>query len=102
MAMNQANDSQVAVTDATTTYTVTAADYSVLCNAAGGAFTVTLPPAAQNDRRVLQIKKTDATVNAVTIDGNASELVEDATTQRLLYQGENLMLACDGAQWWVL
>jgi hypothetical protein len=102
MAMNQANLVGVAVTEVTGTYSVQVADYSVLCDATGGAFSVTLPPAASSDQRVLQVKKIDASANAVTIDGYSSELVEDAATQALVLQGENLMLACDGVQWWVL
>lgn len=102
MAMNQANDSQVAVVTVTAAYSVLAADYSVLGDATSGAFSVTLPPSAGSDRRVLQVKKIDASANAVTVDGYASELVEDATTQALTLQGENLMLVCDGTQWRVL
>lgn len=100
--MNQANNSAVAVVTVTAAYSVQAADYSVLGNATGGAFSVTLPPSASSDRRVLQVKKIDASANAVTVDGYASELVEDATTQPLTLQGENLMLVCDGTQWRVL
>ena len=102
MAMNQANDSQVAVTTVTGAYVVTAADYSILGDATGGALSVTLPPSASSDRRVLQVKKIDASANAVTVDGYESELVEDAATQALTLQGENLMLVCDGTQWRVL
>ena len=102
MAMNQANDSSVAVTTVTGAYAVKAADYSVLANATGGAFSVTLPPSASSDRRVLQVKKINASANAVTVDGYLGELVEDAATQALTLQGENLMLVCDGTQWRVL
>lgn len=86
----------------TTTYTVVDTDHVVKCDAGGGAWTVTLPPAGANTGRLIHIKKTDSSANRITIDGNASELVEDATTQQLIYQGENLMLQCDGTQWWVL
>lgn len=102
MAMNQANDSAVAVTTVTGSYAVTAADYSVLVNATSGALSVTLPPAASSARRILHVKKIDASVNPVTVDPNGSEQIEDATTQRLLRQGDNLMLACDGTAWRVL
>lgn len=82
-------------------YTALSSDNVILCDASGGAFTVTLP-AASLTGKLLHIKKIDSSLNAVTIDGNASELVEDAVTQALVRQGENLMLMSDGTQWWVL
>lgn len=86
----------------TTTYTVADTDHVVKCDATSAAFTVTLPPAGAQTGRLLHIKKVDSSANRITIDGNASELVEDAVTQQLIYQGENLMLQSDGTQWWVI
>ena len=86
----------------TTPYSVTAADYAVLVDATAGAITVDLPAAADADRRVLHVKKTDSSANAVTIDASGAETIEDATTQSLVLQGESLMLMSDGTQWWVL
>lgn len=86
----------------TANYTVAAGDHMIKCSASGGAFTITLPAAASHPGRLIHIKKTDASINAVTIDGNGSELVEDAVTQQLLLQGESLMIQSDGTQWWVI
>ena len=83
-------------------YLATINDHMIRCDATAAAFTVTLPAVATSTGLILHIKKVDATANVVTIDGNASELVEDALTQTLLLKGENLMLQCDGSQWWVL
>jgi hypothetical protein len=91
-----------AVVAKTANYTATINDHVIKCSASGGAFTITLPAASTATGLLLHIKKTDSSANRITIDGNASELVEDAVTQQLIYQGENLMLQCDGSQWWVL
>ncbi len=83
-------------------YTVAAGDHVVRADATSGLRTITLPAAASHSGRIIHIKKVDSSVNAVRIDGNLSELVEDATTQDLLLQGENLMLQCNGTGWDVL
>jgi hypothetical protein len=89
-------------TTKTTSYTATAEDYTIRCNAVGASMTVNLPAAASSTGLIYNIKKVDSSANFVRIDGNASELVEDATTQDLLRQGENLMIHCNGTSWDVL
>ena len=65
----------------TTTYTATATDHTLLGDATGGAFTITLPVAApvlpltaatsQHNGRIYAVKKIDSTGNAVTIAGSS-------------------------------
>lgn len=74
----------------------------VLCNATGGAFTVTLPAAVDNPGRRYYIKKIDSSANAVTIDGNAAETIDEATTQILRDQYATLAIVSDGSEWWIL
>jgi len=82
-------------------YTVTAADGLVKCDTSGGAFTVTLPAAASSAGQKVTIKKTNIELNAVTIDGNASETIDGATTIKLVYRYESVTLHCDGSNWYV-
>lgn len=65
----------------TANYTVTANDHTIECDATSGAITLTLP-AVSGARAGTQytLKKTDASANAVTFDGNASETIDGATT----------------------
>lgn len=91
-----------APTAKTTTYTGLAGDETVACDATGGAFTVTLPPAAGLAGKVLTIKKTDASANAVTVDGNAAETIDGATTKTLTKQHEALVIVSNGTNWLVL
>lgn len=86
----------------TANVTLTATDYFVPCNATGGAFTVTLPAASGNTGLTYVIKKTDSSFNAVTIDGNASETIDGATTTTLNTQYEAVTIACDGTNWQIL
>jgi len=80
-------------------YTVGDGDSHLDMDASSGAVTVTLPEAASSRGRVLFVKKTDSSSNAVTIDGNGSETVDGATTQDLFLQYECLQVICDGTGW---
>lgn len=77
----------------TTTYTATTEDDVILVNDAAGSFTLTLPPAAQWIGKVITVKKTNASSNRVTIDGNAAETLDGKLTRGLAgqYQGYDLM-----------
>lgn len=55
--------------------------------------------ASGNSGKKLVIKKTDTSVNAITIDGNASETIDGSTTTTLNTQNECLVIICDGTNW---
>lgn len=84
----------------TTTYTALASDV-LLCDATGGAFTVTLPAAATVSGQSISVKKTDVSANAVTVDGNGAETIDGATTLSLATQYTAVTLWSDGTSWWV-
>lgn len=86
----------------TAAYTATSIDFLILCDATSAAFSVTLPAAADNKGKLLAIKKTDASVNAVTIDGNASETIDGATTVSLGSQYSSRLLMSDGLSNWAV
>lgn len=81
----------------------TAADDDVILgDASGGAFSVGLPAAASSAGQVYTIKKTDSGGNAVTVDANASETIDGATTKALSAQYKYITIVCDGATWWII
>jgi hypothetical protein len=86
----------------TTTYSATTADYILLADATGGAFSITLPAVATSSGCVLHVKKIDASGNAVTLDGNASETIDGATTLAMSTQYQSYSIACNGSAWYVL
>jgi hypothetical protein len=90
------------VASKTAAYTATADDRVILCDATSAAFTVTLPAAASSTGVVFYIKKIDSSANAVTIDGNGSETIDDATTQLLSSQYDCLTVHCDGTEWYII
>ena len=86
----------------TAAYTATDRDQTILCNAGSGAFTVTLPAAQGISGRIYRIKKTDSGGNAVTVDGNASETIDGATTNVLSSQYDVVEIQADGVNWHVI
>jgi hypothetical protein len=92
----------VATASKTAAYTITGSDSTVLCDATAGAFSVTLPAASGAIGRVFTVKKTDASVNAVTIDANGSETIDGELTIPLLYQSESVTVQSNGTTWFVL
>jgi hypothetical protein len=83
----------------TTTYTAVPGDI-IPCDATGGAFTVNLP-AASGVVQSISIKKTDASINAITIDGNGAETIDGAATRLLSTQYEAVTLWSNGTNWLV-
>ena len=70
----------------------------VMVDATAGPVTITLPTAVgalQNGE--IQVVKTDASNNAVIIDGNAAETVNGAATISLLSERQTVSLASDNA-----
>lgn len=92
----------VAVTTVTTNTTLTS-NYKVwLVDATSGAITITLPVANVNSGRVYHIKKIDSSANAVTIDGNASETIDDTITRVLITQYDSIKIIGNGTEWFIL
>jgi hypothetical protein len=91
------------VASKTAAYTAVASDDLILCDASGGAFTITLPTAVGISGKILVIKKTDSTLaNHVTIDGSGSETIDGFTTRKLCTQHEALRIVSDGTNWQIL
>ena len=72
---------------------------NLYCDATSNPITVNLPSAVTSNGKTYRIKKTDASANAVTIDANASETIDGATTLALSAQYDAATICCDGAAW---
>ena len=89
-------------TAVTTTYDALDTDHIILCDATGGAFTVNLLAVATAVRRALWIVKTDASGNAVTVDGAGSEKINNATTQSLASRYSSIRIYPTATEWIIL
>ena len=83
-------------------YTATVADEVFLVDATAGAVTVTLPSVSRLAGKSYTIKKTDASANAVTIDGDGSETIDGAATQSLASQWDSVTVVSDGSGWYIV
>lgn len=76
--------------------------FAVICDASGGAFTITLPAASGATGRAYHIKKVDSSGNPVTVDGNANETIDGDPTKIINTQYDSMMIICDGSNWHII
>jgi len=88
-------------TSKTANYTVVD-ETLVLVDASSAAVTITLPAAADLVDTPINIKKTDASGNAVTVDGNGSETIDGSTTAVISTQYDCITIVSDGTEWWII
>ena len=84
----------------TQNYTVLATDHMIFVNASAGNITITLPTASGIIGRQYIIKRVDGTANNVTIDPNASETIEAASSKSLMDQS-SVVIVSDNSNWWI-
>lgn len=87
------------VVHASSAYTVGACDRTVIADAAGGAFTVTLPAASSSKGMRVSVHRANSGANAVTI-ATAGGNINESATATLSAQYEKRELVSDGVQWW--
>lgn len=87
----------------TANYTAAVTDEVIFCDATSGAITISLPPAATAGAgKVYAVKKTDASGNAVTLDGDGTEKIDGALTKALAAQYDSVTIVSDGANWGII
>jgi hypothetical protein len=87
------------ITSITSNTPLTSVHYQVNVNASGGAVTVTLPAASSNNGRNYIIKKTDSSLNSVTIARTGSDTIDGATSYTVLFQYDSVTLISTGSGW---
>ncbi|MBX9806886.1 MAG: hypothetical protein K2X95_03705 [Flavobacteriaceae bacterium] len=86
------------ITTVTTNTTLDATHSIVVCNNAGTAITIALPAILGNTGRIYTIKKGTSTAG-ITIDANATETIDGATTVVLSDVKVAITLINDGMEW---
>ncbi len=92
----------IAVVSKSGAYTLTGSDCLVLCDATGGAFTITLPAKSGIDGRMYIIKKTDSSANAIIVDGNGAETIDGGATASITVQYESITIICGSSEWHIV
>ena len=90
------------ITEVSANTTLDETYFTVLVNAVGGARTITLPAAASHTHRIYNIKKIDASGNAVTIDGAGAETIDGAATVVIAAQWDSYTIQSNGTGWFII
>jgi hypothetical protein len=101
-ALVSAGGLQLGVIAKTSNFSLLESNYFTPVSASGGAVVVSLPAAATSAGFIFSIKRTDSSVNLITIDGNAAETIDGDLTIFLTVQHETVELFCDGVAWHVM
>lgn len=75
---------------------------TLLCNAASGAITLTLPTAAVKQSYSFLIKKTDSSANAVTVTTTSAQTIDASTTYVLSSQYKYVSVISNELNWIVV
>lgn len=83
----------------TADYTITDTDQVnvVAVNPGGSTVNITLPTAADNDGRIICLKKTDTTDGPVNLVAEGSDTIDGAGSKLLFMPQEEIMVKCDAA-----
>ena len=92
----------LAITTKTANYTATIADYTILCDASGGGFTVTLPNVSTASGYSFNIKKIDGSGAAVVISPAGSETIDGSTSITMTTPNLTITVQSDGSNWYIL
>lgn len=90
------------ITNADSPYTALETDFTLEVDASGGAVTVNLPALAGVTGRVYNVKKIDASANAVTIDGSGAETIDGTATKATTTQYANYQIQAGTTEWVIL
>lgn len=71
----------------------------VLCDAASGDVTLTLPAASGNSGVTYRINKIDSSSNECVLDGNASETIDGEATITMRGQYSSIQFSSNGTNW---
>ena len=82
----------------TSNYTAVPGDV-IMANAAGGPFTITIPPSVSSVAPIF-IKKVDATGNIVSVTATGGDLIDGLATQQLNVQYQAMEIFPDGVTNW--
>ncbi len=82
--------------------TLTTDDIVVAATGGSNGITLTLPPVASCQYKIMAIIKVDSGAGAVTIDAHSTETINGSLTHSLTTQWQCVILWCSGTGWLIL
>lgn len=73
-----------------------------LVDATNGEIIVSMPPASQMIGKTLTVKKIDSSANAVVLEADGAETIDDLPFRILFSQYDSLAMVCDGTRWYII
>ena len=83
-------------------YAVLEADYTILVDASGGNVEVDLPNAQNYEGRICNVKKIDASANAVSMIDLTPNDIDGALSKDISIQWVSVTIQSDGANWYII
>jgi hypothetical protein len=90
----------VAISTKTSNYTILTTDCFLMADCTSGPITFTLPPATGNTGRIFYATKIDNSANALTVVGNGSDLINEASSLVFGFQDMEAGFISTGASSW--
>lgn len=84
------------------TYTVLDNDYFIPIDTTSNNVTITLPPKASNDGRVLKFKRITGGNNVAILDGDSTDTIDGAATLTIYQKYMGYELTCDASVGWYI
>lgn len=91
-----------AIVSKTSSYTLTASDFTVIADAGSGTITQTLPSAVGIDGRIYNIKKIDSSANAVILATSLSQTIDGVTTRTITSQYDSYSVQAFNGNWVII
>ncbi len=82
--------------------TLDSSHYVLLCDTTDAPFTVTLPPVAEHLGRPYEIKNIGSTGNAVTVDGDGDETIDDGATAIISTRNASITIVGHITGWYII
>lgn len=98
--ISSGGSSSIAVTSVSANITLDNTESYVNVDASGASRNVTLPTAVGIKGTMYSVKKTDSSVNTVTLLPNGSETIDGSVSVVLSYQYETVTVISDGTNWY--
>lgn len=86
----------------TSSFTLDNSNSVFFCDTTSGNVTATLVALSGATNRVYYLKKIDSSGNTCTLDGNASETIDDGLTAVLTAQYESITVIPGSSQWFII
>jgi len=83
-------------------YAVLEADYTILADASGGNVEVNLPNAQNYEGRICNVKKIDASANAVSMIDLTPNDIDGALSKDISIQWVSVTIQSDGSNWYII